>query len=107
MTVFDQTQSANPPETELVIVLLDSSFLYNKEGVSVSFTGFLTRDDVYNANIWNETQDIDPKLGGKKKKSLMGSVGNAVSKIGNKVANKAIDKATDKAVGKLTGSGLK
>ena len=102
MNVFDQTGSATE-DVELVVLFLDSSFLFNKEGVSESFSGFLTRDDVYNATVWNEQEDIDPKLGGKKKKSLMGSLGNAVSKVGNKVANKAIDKATDKAIGKLTG----
>eukprot|EP01138_Halocafeteria_seosinensis_P009008 gb/GECG01009207.1/.p1 GENE.gb/GECG01009207.1/~~gb/GECG01009207.1/.p1 ORF type:complete len:599 (+),score=53.80 gb/GECG01009207.1/:1-1797(+) len=92
--VYDQT-GANNSNVEIEVIMIDSAFLYNSNGASETFSGFLTESDVYNAQVWPEQHSPEQKIGGKKR-SLLGQLGHGVSKIGTQVGKKALDKAVDK-----------
>jgi hypothetical protein len=59
----------NPPaktsdNVEMILDFVSSGFLYNENGTSQSFFGFLTQSDVYNATVDHSEQELDPPIGG-------------------------------------------
>jgi hypothetical protein len=64
----------------MILDFVSSGFLYNQNGESKSFYGFLTRTDVMNTAVDHSEQELDPPIGG----SFMKSLGNSVSKLGKK-----------------------
>jgi hypothetical protein len=101
---------SNTQYNEAVIDVLraEPEFLYNSLGVSQTFWSFLTESDVLNARVWDEQQPIDQKIGGKRKgKSLLGSLGHGISKMGTQLGKKAVEKGADKAMDKVVSKAFK
>lgn len=100
MEIENQLKPTNPaqPESDNVEMILDfvsSGFLYNENGMSESFYGFLTQTDVMNTPVDFSEQELDPPIGG----SFMKSLGHSISKLGKK-AGKTVGN-TAKQAGKF------
>lgn len=94
MTVANQT-GTQYSAVEIVVVLIESQFLYNQQGHTQRFGGFLTEADVLeHASEWKGTHTPDMKLGGGKGlKSLFGSLGNKASQLGRQALSQAGNEA--------------
>jgi hypothetical protein len=96
----------NPPaktsdKVEMILDFVSSGFLYNENGTSQSFFGFLTPSDVFNARVDHSEQELDPPIGG----NFLKNLGNSASKLGKHAGKQAKGLAksgieTGKALGK-------
>jgi hypothetical protein len=102
MEIENQLISPNPAQpvsdnVEMILDFVSSGFLYNENGTSQSFFGFLTPSDVFNTPVDHSEQELDPPIGGNFFKSL----GHSVSKLGKRAGKTALN--TGKNVGKSVG----
>ena len=102
MEIENQLISPNPAapisdNVEMILDFVSSGFLYNENGTSQSFFGFLTPSDVFNTPVDHSEQELDPPIGG----SFFNSLGHSVSKLGKRAGKTAIN--TGKSVGKSVG----
>ena len=68
----------------MIMDFVSSGFLYNQNGTSQSFFGFLNESDVLNARVSHDEQPLDPLIGGSKIGHFFHHLGHSISKIGKK-----------------------
>jgi hypothetical protein len=93
---------------EMILDFVTSGFLYNENGTSQSFFGFLTPTDVFNTPVDHSEQELDPPIGGNFFKTLghsASTLGKHASKpaksVGKHVAKQASNRAMDYVMSNL------